>query len=373
MNRHRIVPAALVFVAGIFSWGCSAPVEDDTTQRAVIRDLATIVLYPWQSELAVEAEKVNIAVATFCAGPTEANLNAAQKTWRAARLPWKRAEMVRFGPVEDLRLGAAIDFWPARTETIEAAMTNAPDPVTADYVVSLGTSSKGLPALEYLIFDPVGGNAAVLTTLGGTDATAVKRCDYARAVAETLAKDAAALEMAWNATGGGFVDQVANAGTGSTTFTSGQTAIGVVVNQLNASLQGINENKISAPVGLTTGSPDPSVVESRFSDHSLEELAENLIGFEEVYYGRHGDKSGKGLTVLVNARSAAIDTAVKQALTDARAKVAAIPPPLRTAITAQPDSVTATHAAIRALRIRLSTDVASVLGVSILLNDSDAD
>jgi predicted lipoprotein len=281
--------------------------------------------------------------------------------------------MVRFGPVEDLRLGAAIDFWPARFDTIEAAITAAPEPITAEYVASLGTSSKGMPALEYLMFDPVGGNAAILATLGAMDVMAMKRCGYTQAVAETFAKDAAALEMAWDPKGGGFVNQVADAGTGSTTYTSGQTAIGVIVNVLNAGLQGVNENKISGPLGLNTGSPDPSVVESRFSDHSLEDLAENLIGFEEVYYGRHNDKNGKGLTVLVNARSPAIDTAVKQALTDARAKVSAIPPPLRTAITAQPDSVTATHAAIRALRIRLSTDVASVLGVSILLNDSDAD
>ncbi|HRI65522.1 MAG TPA: imelysin family protein [Polyangium sp.] len=373
MIENRFVSVGCVFVAGILTGGCSAPVEDDTTQRALMHDLATIVLYPWQSELAVEAEKVEAAVTAFCVTPNDAQLNAAQDAWRAARLPWKRAEMVRFGPVEDLRLGAAIDFWPARTDTIEAAITSAPEPITSEHIASLGTSSKGMPALEYLIFDPIGGNAAILTAIGGTDAASVKRCAYAQAVAETFANDARALETAWNAEAGGFVNQVADAGTGSTTFTSGQTAVGVIVNLLNASLQGANENKITAPFGLNTGSPDPSVVESRFSDHSLEDLKENLIGVEEVYYGRHGGKTGKGLTVLVNARSAAVDTAVKQALTDAQAKVAAVPPPFRTAITGAPDSVTATHAAIRALRIRLSTDVASVLGISILLNDSDAD
>lgn len=89
--------------------------------------------------------------------------------------------------------------------------------------------------------------------------------------------------------------------------------------------------------------------------------------------GHHGDKSGKGLTVLVAARSKPIDAAVVQALSDAQKSVLAIPPPLRLALTDHPTEVNAAHAAIRALRIRLSTDVASVLGVSILLNDSDAD
>ncbi len=359
--------------AGFLGIGCSTPVEDDTQQRAVIRDLANNVMYPLQKELAAEAADVKTTLAAFCAAPTEANLKAAQDAWRTARLPWKRAEMFRFGPVEDARIGSAIDFWPVRPDTIEAAITAAPEPVTAAHIATLGTSSKGLPAIEYLIFDPVGGNAAILTSIGGMDAIAVKRCGYAAALGEAFANDAAALESAWSPTGGGFVNEVANAGAGSSTFTSGQNAVGVVVNLLNASLQATNENKITAPLGTNTGSPDPLLVESRLSDASIDDLLENMHGVDDVYEGHHADKMGKGLSVLVSARSPAIDAAVKAALVDAQAKISAIPAPLRTAITANPESVTAAHAAIRNLRIRLSTDVASVLGVSILLNDSDAD
>jgi uncharacterized protein len=363
----------LIWGASFALNGCSTPVEDDTLQRAVSRDLAKLVIYPWQIELATEAATVETTVAAFCDAPTEANLTAAQDAWRKARLPWKRAEMLRLGPSEDLRLGAAIDFWPVRPDTVEMAITSAPEPVTAEYVAALGTSSKGLPALEYLMFDPVGGNSAILISLGGMDAAAVKRCGYARALAETFANDAAALENAWNPAVGAYVDQVANAGAGSTVFTSGQAAIAGIVNLLNASLQATNENKLGSPLGLNTGTPDATLVESRFSDHSIEDLLENLHAVEELYHGRHGDATGQGLTVLVNARSPAIDAAVKQALTEAETKVSAIPPPLRTAISGQPDSVTATHSAVRALRIRLSTDVASVLGISILLNDNDGD
>jgi predicted lipoprotein len=373
MSENWLLQGGFVLAASIAFVGCSSPVDDDTAQRAVIRDLANVVMYPWQGELAVQAQTVKTTIAAFCDAPTEANLNAAQTAWRATRVPLKHVEMLRFGPIEDLRIGSAIDFWPVRTESIEMALANAPDPITVEYIASLGTSTKGMPALEYLMFDPSGGNAAILVSLGGADAVATRRCAYARALGEAFANDTATLEAAWSPAGGKFVDQVANAGTGSTTFTSGQNAIARVVNLLNASLQVTNENKLGSPLGLNTGSPDPLLVESRFSDHSIEDLLENLHGVEDVYFGRHGDKSGQGLTVLVSARSAAIDTAVKQALTEAQSKVSAIPPPLRVSVTADSASVTATHAAIRALRIRLSTDVASVLGVSILLNDSDGD
>lgn len=370
--RNWLAPG-LILSTSIGLFGCSTPAEDDTLQRAVMRDLAKVVIYPWQMELATEAATVDTTVAAFCADPTEANLIAAQNAWRKARIPWKRAEMVRLGPVEELRLGAAIDFWPVRPDTIEAAIAAAPEPITTEHIASLGTSSKGMPAIEFLLFDPIGGNAAILASLGSMDAAAVKRCEYARALAATFANDAAALENAWNPMGGAYVDELVNAGAGSKTFTSGQNGIASIVNMLNASLQGTNENKLSAPLGLNSGTPDATLVESRHSDNSVQDLLENLRGVEDIYYGRHGDMSGQGLTVLVAARSAAIDTAVKTALTEAESKVSAIPAPLRTAITAQPETGTAAHTAIRALRIRLSTDVASVLGISILLNDTDGD
>lgn len=374
MRERAFVQAGVgVVAASLALGGCSTPMEDDSAQRAIIRDLANNVMYPWQTEVAIEAQKVKTAMAAFCDAPTEANLMAAQAAWRAARVPWKHAEVLRFGPAEDLRLGSAIDFWPVRTDSVEAAITAAPEPITADHIASLGTSSKGMPALEYLIFDPIGGNAAILGSLGGMDAAAKKRCAYARALGETLSIDAAALEVAWSPEGGGYVNQVANAGSGSTTFTSGQNAIARVVNMLNGALQSMNENKISAPLGTNSGTPDTSLVESRFSDRSVEDLLDNLHGVEEVYLGRHGDKSGQGLTVLVAARSTAIDAAVKQALVDAEKSVSAIPSPMRLTVTTQPETMTAAHASIRALRIRLSTDVASVLGVSILLTDSDGD
>lgn len=373
MNRKKWISVPVMVFASASLYGCSTPVADDTVHQAVMRDLANNVMYPLQGELATEAEKVKTSVAAFCDSPSDATLKVAQDAWRAARVPWKHAEVVRFGPADDLRLGSAIDFWPVRTDSIEMAITAAPEPITAEHVASLGTSSKGMPALEYLMFDPIGGNASILVSLGGADAAATRRCAHARAVAETFANDAAALEAAWSPEGGGFVDQVAKAGTGSTTFVSGYHGVSRVVNLLNAALQAMNENKLAAPAGMKTGTPDASLVESRFSDHSIEELRHNLLGVEEVYLGRHGDKSGNGLTVLVAAKSPAIDAAVKQSLTEALAKVSEIPPPLRLAVTDHPDSVTATHAAVRTVRIRLSTDVASVLGINILLTDNDGD
>ncbi|MDI1435630.1 imelysin family protein [Polyangium sorediatum] len=353
---------------------CGTPTADDTAQRAVMNDLAHEVMLPIYDELEQGALPLPPAVAAFCDGPTEATLTAAQAAWRAARVPWKHAEAFRFGPVEDLRIGSAIDFWPARTDSIESAITAAPEPVTTAHIASLGVSTKGLPALEFLLFDPAGGNAAVLASLGGADAAGKKRCAYARALADAIAADTTTAQEAWSLEGGAFVNQVAKAGSGSTLFLTGQDGIARVVNLLIAAMIAVSENRVSRPLGIVSGTgPDPTLVESRFSDDSIEDLFGTLRGVEDVYLGRHGDRSGRGISELVAARSPAIDSSVKKAFTDAMAATSAVPAPLRTAITDHPAAVTKAQDALRVVRRLLSTDVASVLGVAVTLSDNDGD
>jgi len=375
--KQRQIPAlptfALIALAPWISVGCASPAVDDTAQRAVMHDLAYEVMLPIVGEIEAEATKLSASVGALCDAPTDDTLKAAQAAWRAARKPWKRSEPFRFGPAEDLRLGAALDFWPARPDTIEAAITAAPEPVTPEHIASLGTSSKGLPALEYLIFDPMGGNAAVLASLGAADPAAQHRCGYARALAETLEIDAKALNKAWSPEGDAFVDQVANAGRGSALFPSSQDGLSKVINVLAAFMQQANETKLSTPLGAATGTPDPNLVESPYSDNSIDDLLANVDGVEDLYLGKHGEHSGKGLTELVVARSSAIDATVKKSLADARAKVAALPAPLRTSVTGDPTPINVAHEAMRTARRSFSTDVASVLGITITLNDNDGD
>ncbi|HVK67580.1 MAG TPA: imelysin family protein [Polyangium sp.] len=365
---------ALTLTFALAAASCETPTADDTAQRAVMHDLAYEVMLPIYDELEKEALPLPPAVAAFCDAPTEATLTAAQAAWRTARVPWKHAEAFRFGPVEDLRLGSALDFWPARTDSIESAITAAPEPVSAAHIASLGVSTKGLPALEYLLFDPAGGNAAVLASLGGADAAVKKRCAYARALAEAIATDATTAQDAWSLEGGAFVDQVAKAGSGSTLFLTGQDGIARVVNLLISGLQAVAENRVSGPLGIVSGlGPDPTLLESRFSDNSIADLLGTLRGVEDIYLGRHGDRSGRGLSELVAARSPAIDSSVKKAFTDTMAATSAIPAPLRTAITDNPAAVTKAQDELRVLRRLLSTDVASVLGVAVTLSDNDGD
>ncbi|UQA62238.1 imelysin family protein [Polyangium aurulentum] len=367
-TNQRTAPTLASLLALLLTGvGCEVPRADDSAQQAVMHDLAYEVMLPINAEVEDEALALATAVGAYCDAPSDETLSAAQDAWRAARVPWKHAEAFRFGPAEDLRLGSAIDFWPVRPDSVESAITAAPVPVTPEHIASLGASAKGMPALEYLLFDPAG-------ALGGSDEVAKRRCSFARALGETIGKDATTIHQAWSPEGGAFVDQVALAGAGSKLFATGQDGVARVVNLIISQLHQISEKKLGGPLGVSTGAaPDSTTVESRFSDNSTEDLLNNLRGMEEIYLGQHGEHSGKGLSSLVRPKSAPIDDAVRKALEDAKAKAAAIPGPLRLAIVNDAAAVQAALDSAKALRRLFTADVASVLGVSVTLSDSDGD
>jgi predicted lipoprotein len=330
-------------------------------------------MLPIYEDLATHAAALGPAVQALCADPTEETLHAAQDAWRAARDPWKRSEAFLFGPASDLRTASAIDFWPARPDSVEQAITAAPDPIPLEHVASLGAAAKGLPALEYLLFDPIGGDAAILAALGAADVTATRRCAFAAALGAGIGQDAAALHEAWRPEGGNYVAQVADAGSGTAAFESSQDGINQVVNSLVAILQQLSDMRLGAPLGAKAGGvPQPDEVESRFSDNSAADLIDAARGIEAVYLGRYEDRQGLGLSSLL-ADDPALDEQIRAQIADVIAKVEALTLPLREAVQEDAAPVQAALDSVKALRRLIAVDLANVLGVSVTINDNDGD
>ena len=115
------------------------------------------------------------AVAAYCAAPGADTLQAARAAWWAARAPWKHSEIVMFGPATEqpYRIYPLADLWPARTDTIEALLASSAA-VSADAVAAMGGATRGMPALEYMLWteDPLPAEA--------------RRCAYAAGLAADL-------------------------------------------------------------------------------------------------------------------------------------------------------------------------------------------
>jgi len=367
-----LVGCAAVMFGLTLAIACSSAFEDDFDRNQMLSDLATTVIVPVYSEFEVSSRGLLTATQALCAAPTPTSLDTVQQAWRDARDPWKRSEAFGFGPVKELRIRSAVDWWPIDEAQLQAVLTDTPE-ITEQYVADQGSGARGFMALEYLLFDPEGGDEAVLTALNSGE-TAARRCSYVVAVADYLETKGLELANAWRTTGGNYAWELATAGQGSTVYTSSQAAINDLVNYLIFSVEEVADVRLGEPLGKASGgTPQPELVEGARSDNALEDISDTLLGVQSLYLGSHGGQQGVGLSDLVRSRKETIDERLRGELQDALAAIQAIPGPLEAAVTTDPAPVELAYERVKALQASLSADVAALLGVTLTFNDNDGD
>ncbi|WP_394826757.1 imelysin family protein [Pendulispora albinea] len=372
-----ILGLSLAGAFGTTSWiaGCSSSSSGASSVDAkpVLQALTNDVILPTYRTLDTEAGTLRDAAEALRSAPSADSLARAQAAWRAARKTWRKADAFRFGPVDSKGIADVIDAWPANGEKLDQLLAGS-EPITADSFEKLGANLKGFMALEHLLFDnPGGGDAAVLAKLTGTGAAERRRLYVAIAAANLKAKTAELLRS-WDPAGENFAAQLTNAGSGSQTFPSGKSAVDQLVNSATYAGDVVAGNKIARPFGKRNGGVvQPGQEEAPRSDNSLADMLATLEGVQAVYDGAPGGAEPKGIGDLVRGKNASLDDRVLAALSDARAKVAAIPPPFRTALSEKPAPVDAAYESVRAMKNTFATEVASVLGTTLKFNDNDGD
>lgn len=329
--------------------------NEDSARRSVLAHLAEDVIVPAQDQLRADADTLVTDLQAYCAGGP----NTSQAAWRAVRADWSLTAAFVIGPVIEQMQVDPLDFWPVRTTTIEDKIAAAPPTIDLAYLDTLGTGAKGIPALEYLLFP-------------APPTPNTPRCAYALALAQDIARRTGQIADAWH---GDYAEALATAGHGSAVYTSEQAGLDAIVNATIENLYRVVKEKLDRPLGNITGSaPDPARVESFHSGGALLDIARNLDGFAVIYLGADLESAGEpGLGELIAARNPGLDERIIAQLAVARAALAAIPPPLGEALTADRSAVQTARDEIDALRRLIKLDVASLLGVTLMLSDNDGD
>lgn len=346
---------------------CGGGDDTDALRRGVLRHIAHEVAEPAFEGFRAAAHAAADRVDALCAGPDAGPLAAARDAWQAERDAWQRLLPFSFGPIAEQMQQGPLDFWPARPDTIDAAITDAPATIDAAYLATRGTSAKGMPALEYLLFgtDP----SAVLPALQGPDGP--RRCAYAVVLADDIAARADQLAGAWTP---GFADSLATAGAGSTVYATTQAGVDAVTNKLIEALTVMVKAKLDTPLGNLTGAAvDPALLESRFAARSKRELAVDLTAVWSVYHGADPVVNAEGLSVLVNDVDPGLNQRVHVQYESAARAVDMIPEPMATALVEHRGAVQFARDEIDTLRRMIKLDVASALGVTLSLSDNDGD
>ncbi|MCW5802473.1 MAG: imelysin family protein [Deltaproteobacteria bacterium] len=340
---------------------CGNPLGDGdrlTTARQITAD----VIVPGFEAVVARTEALRVAIEALAAAPEQAALEAARAAWREARVAWKQTDAFRFGPAKKLSFSASIDQAIDQDRIVVVLMGAAPIDEAA--IETLGANTKGFHAIELLVF-----GASTIADLT-TDALAERRRELIVAYAQNLAKKARELRDAWT---GGYAATFTEPGGANTEYPTAKSVIDALANEIWFQAEVIADNRMGKPMGTKTGGvPQPDLEESGPADNSIADMVSSLRGIRNVYLG--GEAPGdKGLSKLVLSQSADTDAEVLAQLAAATAAVTAIPTPYRATLVDKRPEVPAAYAAVKELKVVLSTEVIGVLGATLKFNDNDGD
>lgn len=305
-------------------------------RHAVVTALADEVWIPSYLSVAETASSLEQSTFELCSDPTEQTLERARSDWLETRRAWITTRSFRFGPARDGRLESGVSF-PVDPEKVSTLARSDSDDWSAT-LAGTGSDARGLEAIEIVLFTD-------LAPTGDDRHT----CGYLQASAAVIATTAERIVEGWRS---GTADEPS--------FRSRldddvdpQAVVELAVNDLSTTLEEITMVKLIDPVDGPSGTG------------SL--LIADLLHAATLAY--HGDTSG-GLSKLVAEAFASTDERMTERLALAVEIADGLPPPLEQASVGQIDELTE---AVTAIERTLGTEVASLLGATLMFGDTDGD
>jgi predicted lipoprotein len=379
MNRSRGeflgLLAGLALAVGVplgcGTGGASGQSLDERRSVILARVVADVVL-PAVRDADADAAALEVALDALAAGPTEATVLAAQAAWRDARWTWNRAEAVLVGPALDRLLATKVDTSPIDEPRIEEIVAGA-GPIDVAFVRTLGSTRKGFHAIELLLFDESGDVVPVVASLT-TGPNAARRVALLDAYGEDLADVVREARFTWEPTGEDHASDFSTAGIGSSVYPTRQAAIDALLNHWVAFTEVIADKRLGRPLGRTAGGlPQEPGAECQRSGNSRLDVLADLVGLRDAYEGSRDGSPGAGVSSLVRVAFVEVHAAIRADLDAAIEAVEAIPEPLLETAQTDPAPVEAAFQAVRAVRVRLLTDLTGVLGGTLTFSPFDGD
>jgi predicted lipoprotein len=271
-------------------------------------DFVNNTAVPQYDSLLTAGTALNGDIAALVSTPTDANLLAAQTSWKKMRQVWERCEGFLIGPVESGDYDPNSDTWPTDYKQMDSLLTSS-NPLGVSDVQNLPQTLRGYHPIEYLIFGEGGSRKA-----GDLDSR--KKLYLSSLSSDLLSNNVEPLLASWTGTGNSYAQSILTAGAGNVVYSSKQdffldlAADNGMAGICNEVGQQNEDGKMYNPY-ITK---DSSLAESPYSGNSLTDFKNNIIGVRQVYMGLNG---GKGIKDLVAAKNKDLDNKIQAAITAA--------------------------------------------------------
>ncbi|WP_025741420.1 imelysin family protein [Aquimarina pacifica] len=356
-----------VFVCHI---GCKEDDSDTAPQIESTKELQLINMYDNEISVLVDdfvkqTEALQMSILTFQSSTTTTNLESAKTQWKNMQSVWKQLELYDLGTVAASFISFEINRWPTDPTRIEEEILGS-DTINEAYVASLGSSSKGIAGIEYLLFSEQQDIASTLE-LFTTETNAQRRVEYLVSVSKNLTTKSYELDTLWSENREEFIVALENGISGSQNQ---------VINAMIALTEEIIISKLGDPLGDSNdGILDASKFEGFSSEFSKEIIQQHLISLRRCFTGEFTDASNQigfdDFLLLFNS-SELVDK-ISMQFSICQDQLDNIQGSLEDTLISNPDNVILLKDSFRDLLVLLKVDMANILGAIITFNDNDGD
>lgn len=361
----------------------------DFDRNALLADYAQRIALPALRQFVTDAAGLVNATAALRqaaqSGPATSELDAARTAWRNAMRTWQLLEVMQVGPAGSASqvtggqgLRDEIYSWPAVNPCRVDQETVSEDYADPGFFEQELVNTRGLGALEYLLFDTGDDNACPPTTdinTNGSWAALIasgdlleRRASYAALAADSVSERAVQLRNAWETTGGDFAGQLARAGQSNSPFDTAQDAVNDVFAGLFYLELDVKDEKMAPSAGISPDCQDdvcPNLSESIYADASKDHILRNLIAGQQIFHGGSGT-AGVGFDDFLVARNASgLATQMTADFAAAITAVEAIPGTWIEALNSDPNSVIAAYDAVKEITDELKGQFATALNLRV--------
>lgn len=299
---------------------------NEQLESAILSDFSSHVARANYNELEQLLDQLHTDALALQQTTDATNLTAARSAWRTARAAWEKSEAFLFGPVSTENIDPSTDTWPVDYLSLDSLLSSTLDFTPAN-IHALGDELKGYHPAEYLLWGTNGDKQAGQFT--------TRELEFLVALTADLKDKGTALRSSWDASQSGNYGEVfSSAGSGSTVYASRRAAFEELVNGITGICDEVANGKIAEPFLAQ----DPSLEESPYSNNSLIDFTNNMIGVRNVYRGDF-NADGKGLQDYLQANNLSLHNTITAQIDQAIASLNAITVPFGEAIISQPTQV----------------------------------
>ena len=296
---------------------------------------------------------------TFAQDQSLSNLEALRSQWKITAELFKRCELYKIGDVSNSFIHYPIYRWPINSDILEDSLSTSTQ-VNEVYISTLGSHLVGLGSIEFILFERDASSTLDLLL------AEPKRMDFLVEVTRYLSQLANDLDGIWANYSPSFVLATESG------LNGGQNQM---INSLVFFLEEASKVKLGKPLGETNGGiPDSTFFEAHRSRHSL---ALMRVGFDEWKHCYNGEFPGStdnyGFDDYLESldRSDLVE-AIQNGIDNVDSALASLSF-LEDDLTTANSKVVALQNTYSELSVLFKTDLASAIGATITVNDTDGD